>query len=100
MKNAISVGSKQDAMIKKFFVDNLNWLNPPVPPLLKGGMERPHFRATVKVRSMMEDKPAFIEILDGDVRVTFEEPQWAPAPGQSAVFYDGESVVGGGVIVM
>jgi tRNA-specific 2-thiouridylase len=100
MKNAISVGSKQDAVIKKFFVDNLNWLNPPVPPLLKGGRERPHFRATVKVRSMMEDKPAFIEIIDGDVRVTFEEPQWAPAPGQSAVFYDGESVVGGGVIVM
>jgi tRNA-specific 2-thiouridylase len=32
------------------------------------------------------------------VRVIFDEPQWAPAPGQAAVFYDGDTVIGGGTI--
>jgi tRNA-specific 2-thiouridylase len=31
--------------------------------------------------------------------VVFDDPQWAPAPGQSAVFYDGDIVIGGGIIV-
>jgi hypothetical protein len=35
--------------------------------------------------------------VDG-IRVVFDVSQWAPAPGQSAVFYDGETVIGGGVI--
>lgn len=80
------------------------------------------FRASVKVRSMMKDAPATIFlmarsriddtrmksgkpvscILDPasieSVRVVFDEPQWAPAPGQSAVFYDGDAVIGGGII--
>jgi len=38
--------------------------------------------------------PASFEI----VRVVFDEPQWAPAPGQSAVFYDNDVVIGGGII--
>jgi tRNA-specific 2-thiouridylase len=32
------------------------------------------------------------------VRLVFDEPQWAPASGQSAVFYNGDTVIGGGVI--
>lgn len=56
------------------------------------------FRATVKVRSMMEDRPATLEVFDAGIRVIFDEPQWAPAPGQSAVFYDGDRVIGGGTI--
>ena len=63
----------------------------------EGGFEI--FRASVKVRSMMKDEPATVTVLDGNtVRVVYNEPQWAPAPGQSAVFYDGDVVVGGGVI--
>jgi hypothetical protein len=48
---------------------------------------------------MMEARPAAVEILNEGVRVIFDEPQWAPAPGQSAVFYNGDTVMGGGVIV-
>jgi tRNA-specific 2-thiouridylase len=32
------------------------------------------------------------------VRVEFDQPERAPAPGQAAVFYDGETVLGGGFI--
>lgn len=88
--NAIYVGSQEEAKIRSFFVEDVNWIVAP---------EESFFRADVKVRSMMEARPASVEILNESVRVTFDEPQWAPAPGQSAVFYDGDIAVGGGVIV-
>ena len=53
----------------------------------------------VKVRSGGRLVPATISPLDaGRCRVDFAEPVSAVAPGQSAVFYDGDTVVGGGVI--
>ena len=37
-------------------------------------------------------------LAEGRVRVDFAEPQRAVTPGQSVVFYDGDTVVGGGII--
>jgi tRNA-specific 2-thiouridylase len=90
LRNALYVGSQEEAKIRSFFVEDVNWIVAP---------EESFFRAAVKVRSMMEARPAAVEILNEGVRVIFDEPQWAPAPGQSAVFYSGDTVVGGGVIV-
>jgi tRNA-specific 2-thiouridylase len=89
IKNAVYVGSQEEAKIKEIFVGGLNMILDPPSSL---------FRATVKVRSMMEDRPATLEVFDEGIRVIFDEPQWAPAPGQSAVFYDGDRVIGGGTI--
>ena len=87
--NIVRVGSQDQAMMREITVSDLNWLlHPP-------GRS---FRATVKVRSMMEDRPAEIETIEGRAKVLFDEPQWAPAPGQSAVFYMEDTVLGGGVI--
>jgi len=60
---------------------------------------REPMRVTVKIRHRHEGAPAIIEAsgLDG-VQVTFDEPQRAITPGQAAVFYDGDLVVGGGWI--
>jgi len=56
-------------------------------------------RVTVKIRHKHQPAPAMIESAGGDkVRVTFDEPQRALTPGQAAVFYDGDIVVGGGWI--
>ena len=53
----------------------------------------------VKVRSGGRPVPAVIRALDGGgCRVDFAEPVAAVAPGQSAVFYDGDTVAGGGII--
>lgn len=54
----------------------------------------------VKIRSRATPVPCTVVAADNNtLRVYFAEPQRAPAPGQSAVFYNGELVVGGGVIV-
>jgi tRNA-specific 2-thiouridylase len=90
--NVIYIGPREAAMRKAFEVDEINWLVP---------LTAHSFSATVKVRSTMKDEPATITIADADRRsaeVVFDEPQWAPAPGQSAVFYDGDIVLGGGTI--
>lgn len=112
VKNTVYVGSQDDAKKKELFVKDINWIYPLpllIPPLSTGDKEGlPKagvegcltLRASIKVRSMMRDKPATITCHESKriAHLVFDEPQWAPAPGQSAVFYDGDIVIGGGVI--
>ncbi|MCR5520455.1 MAG: tRNA 2-thiouridine(34) synthase MnmA [Lachnospiraceae bacterium] len=54
----------------------------------------------VKIRYHHEAKPAVVETLENDcVRIVFDEEVKAPAPGQSAVFYDENGCVAGGGII-
>jgi tRNA-specific 2-thiouridylase len=107
-KNAIYVGPREAAMMKEFVVEDVNWLIKIAEVRKCGSAEAkrikaskfPSFRASVKVRSMMKDEPATVSILDEKtVKIIYDDPQWAPAPGQSAVFYDGDTVIGGGIII-
>lgn len=60
--------------------------------------DRP-FRAGVRIRYRHPEAAALVIPLPGArVRVEFDAPQRAVAPGQAAVFYDGEEVLGGGTI--
>ncbi len=60
---------------------------------------RQPLRCTVKTRYRQSDIPCkIIPINDDNIRVIFDEPQIAVTPGQSAVFYQGEICLGGGVI--
>ena len=56
-------------------------------------------RYAAKTRYRQADAAcALSEGQDGPFRLVFDEPQWAVTPGQSAVLYDGEVCLGGGVI--
>ena len=56
-------------------------------------------RCEVKIRYNHKGAPAtVIPTGDATARILFDEPQRAPADGQSAVFYDGDTVIGGGLI--
>jgi tRNA-specific 2-thiouridylase len=55
-------------------------------------------RVGVKIRHRHEPASAIIERIGENVQVTFDEPQRAVTPGQAAVFYSGDVVVGGGWI--
>ena len=89
LRNTVYAGTKESAKRKEFFVEDPNWILPPSSRT---------FKASVKVRSMMKDESATLSLLEGGVNVLYDKPQWAPAPGQSAVFYNEDTVIGGGII--
>ncbi len=90
--NSVTLGEENELYFKKVIVKDLNFIS--VEKLEKS------MRVKVKLRYRHTEQPAVIESMqDGQVLVTFDEPQRAPTAGQAAVFYDGDTVVGGGVIV-
>ena len=58
------------------------------------------FTASVKVRSHAPEAAAVVTPLGDRARIDFETPQRALAPGQAAVFYEGDRVIGGGAIAV
>lgn len=93
-RRTVVIGPKEDAMKRACMVRDVSWIVPPSGRTDAQGC----IRASAKVRSMMPDAPATVCVQEDRAVLTFDEPQWAPAPGQSAVFYDGDTVLGGGVI--
>ncbi|HMK43773.1 MAG TPA: tRNA 2-thiouridine(34) synthase MnmA [Dissulfurispiraceae bacterium] len=92
--NALFIGPREMALTLTCCAGGLRWIVPPGDFAADAG----HFRATAKIRSTMPDEPAHVVIEDDGATITFDQPQWAPAPGQSAVLYDDDRVLGGGVI--
>jgi len=76
--------------VKEIPVKDINWiaLESPAEP----------FRAFVKVRHSRTEYPALITPSGRTAVVSFDTPQRHPAPGQAAVFYEGDIVLGGGEI--
>ena len=90
-KRQVVVGGAEKLYTGTLRAQRLNWIALP---------ELEPMRVTVKIRNRHEPAPAMIEKIGRDeVLATFDEPQRAVTPGQAAVFYDGDLVVGGGWIV-
>jgi len=63
------------------------------------GTPPPAGALTAKARYRQADAPCELQPAEGGFTLQFSQPQWAVTPGQSAVLYDGEVCLGGGVIV-
>ncbi len=89
-KNIVVLGSNDDLLRDEMIVHDLSWVHP------RNCRSRD---VRVKIRSVGRGADAHIEIQDDNsVRVLFNSPVRAIAPGQAAVFYDGDEVIGGGWI--
>jgi tRNA-specific 2-thiouridylase len=89
--NRVVVGDDAGLRSKMCEIRDTNWISFPV-------LDAP-VRAMVKIRHRHEPSPATIEPIDATLaRVIFDEPQRAITPGQAAVCYSGEIVLGGGWI--
>lgn len=89
--NTVVVGGEEDLLEEAFIVDEVAYTLARVPT---GA-----FEAEIKVRSHAPTVPGVVTPLpDGRVRVALESPQRAVTPGQAAVFYQGDRVLGGGLI--
>lgn len=98
--NTLVVGTKEEAMGRDVLVSDLHWLVQTPPEFTAHEFRGSEFRVGVKIRSMMAAAPATVKAAGaGTVQVTFDKPQWAAAPGQSAVFYDSDVVLGGGIVI-
>ena len=90
-RNTVTVGGAAELERDRLVATAVNFIAcaPPTSPL----------RVAAKIRHSHQPAPATVRALQGDAaEVVFDTPQRAVSPGQSVVFYDGDVVVGGGVI--
>ena len=88
--NCLTVGFKQDTLAEECKVDNINWIcgAPDTPVDVKTKIRYRHEAAA----------SLLVPIGENQAQVNFQSPQSAITPGQGAVFYNQEEVLGGGFI--
>ena len=88
--NTVIIGDTEHLMKKELWADNVNLL-------AVDDLSTP-MRVRAKIRYKQEEKAALACIENGLLHVIFDEPQRAICKGQSVVLYDGDTVIGGGII--
>ena len=89
--NRVIVGDVEDLVCDEFEIDRTNWIACELPD--------EDVDATVKIRYSHPGTPATVTSLENHrARIRLHEPQRAITPGQAAVIYDGDVVIGGGWI--
>ncbi|MBU3911848.1 MAG: tRNA 2-thiouridine(34) synthase MnmA [Candidatus Omnitrophica bacterium] len=89
-KNLIVASEGSETKKKKFVVTDINWISK---------KDTPDFEAEVKIRYAHKKARARVKVTGSSAtEVEFDEPQKAITPGQAAVFYENEYVLGGGWI--
>ncbi|HEY9641807.1 MAG TPA: tRNA 2-thiouridine(34) synthase MnmA, partial [Coleofasciculaceae cyanobacterium] len=90
-KNQVIVGDRTVAETSEITVQRVNWVSiaEPTAPI----------RAEVQIRYRSAAVPCtVIPLEDTRIKLVFDEPQFSVTPGQAAVWYDGETLLGGGII--
>jgi len=88
--NRLVVGAEDQLLSNALSASKLSWVSgeAPLEPI----------SVTAKVRYKSPEAVAKLDLNDGMARVQFHQPQRAIAPGQAVVFYQGDAVLGGGII--
>jgi len=90
LKRRVQIGPKESLYSQRAVVTDVRWLGDEPSSLLRCG---------VQIRYRRVPQPATVRRIDErSVSVQFDDPELAVTPGQAAVFYDGDEVLGGGFI--
>ena len=90
--NTVTLGPRSALFSRTALVEDFHWIagTPPTGPI----------RCAAKIRYRHPEQPCLLTPLaNGGVRLDFDEAQRAVTPGQSAVVYDGDTVLGGGELI-
>jgi tRNA-specific 2-thiouridylase len=90
LTNTVIAGSDDELLADVLWADNLSFVSGQAP-------ETP-LALEAKIRYRSQAAPALLSLYDGRAEVRFERPQRAITPGQAVVFYQGQKVLGGGII--
>lgn len=85
--NTVILGKEENLYYKDVYLEKLNI------------QLHKYKELTAKIRYSKNSAPVSLELTDTGAILHFKEPQRAPSPGQSAVLYSGDDLVGGGIIV-
>ena len=89
--NIVTLGRREDLYRREFELESASFV--------AGARACRSFTTRVRIRHRAAPVPGTVSRLDdGRWSVSLDEPAWAPAPGQAAVFYDADEVIGGGRI--
>jgi tRNA-specific 2-thiouridylase len=92
LTNTLIVGTQEELGSRELTARDVHWLSGEVP--------RASFRAEVKIRYTAKEAEALVTPMDGNqVQVQFDSPQRDITAGQAAVFFQGDLLIGGGIIV-
>lgn len=90
-ENTVVLGPSEHLFSRDVYVRDFHWIS--------GDTPASPVRCKAKIRYRQQEQPAVATPCDnGAVRIRFDEPQRAVTPGQAAVLYDGDTVLGGGTI--
>ena len=92
-RNTVTLTGESGFQIDTVYADRVN--------IISGEPITSPIRAKVKLRYRQPERPATVRMEGDRLRISFDETQRAPAPGQAAVLYseDGQTVLGGGTII-
>ena len=89
--NTVTVGPDAELYRTTLLAGDWNWISIP-------GLTAP-MEVLARIRYRHTEQPATVyPLVDGTAKVVFEQPQRAITPGQTVVLYDGDIVIGGGMI--
>ena len=89
--NTVILGNREDLDSGSAMISNVHWISGQIP--------QAPFRCRAKIRSRQQEQPATVYPQGPhDARIVFDHPQRAVTPGQAAVLYEGDVVLGGGEI--
>jgi len=87
--NRITIGPKEEVVSSDFLVREVNFVSEPIKKKIV---------LNVKIRYNHKEAPAEVSSARGVLKAHFKIPQFAITPGQSAVFYKSDRLIGGGII--